>query len=111
MGDKIYPPELRSGGVEGIRDAVADVHVDGRKVDTDDGIIARVPYVDFLHSVSTSAYREGNYAPEVGYARHSNCIHNGDTSGPLLLSHRRQPFPNNMLYQELKVVGCSYARI
>ena len=52
-GIKFNPPELRSGGVEGIRDAVADVNVDGRKVDTDDGIIARVPYVDFLPSVST----------------------------------------------------------
>ena len=97
LGIKFNPPELRSGEVEGIRDAIAEVNVDGRKVDTDDGIIARVPDVDFLPSVSTSAYREGNYAPEVGYARHSNCIHNGDTSGPLLLSHRRQPSPNNML--------------
>ncbi len=78
-------------------DAMDDVNVDGRKVDTDYGIIARVPDVDFLPSVSTSTYWEGNYVPEVGYARHSNYIHNRDASGPLLLSHRRQPSPNNML--------------
>ncbi len=54
-GIKFIPPELRSSGVEGIRDAIAEVNVDGRKVDADDGIIDRVPDVDFLPSVSTSA--------------------------------------------------------
>jgi hypothetical protein len=40
-GDKIYPlPELRSGEVEGIPDAVADVNVVAEKVDTADGVIA-----------------------------------------------------------------------
>ena len=37
---KFAPPELRSGGVEAITDALAEVNVVAEKVDTADGVIA-----------------------------------------------------------------------
>jgi len=39
-GIKLWSPELLSGGVEAITDALAEVNVVAEKVDTADGVIA-----------------------------------------------------------------------